>query len=317
VTVAIAATIVTVPERQLYQYPLVEDGFYSLSVARHVGLGEGITIDGVHRTNGFQPLWVFLVAPLFAVLRGTGALVLRVVLSVSWIIWVATAAVLGVATARFRGADRRLTAGLLASLQYLSNLSIFEFHFNGLETGLALLLFALMAVVYTDVRLARARRVALLAMLSGLLVLTRIDTVFFVGFLALAVALEFDVADRRRQVVLAAAILVGAAIISSPWWLYNLVGFGSLLPSSGAAQVDWRWRPGRAMVLSIYSLLHAVPLPVEPFWSWPYALVALSALIVTAARAHSARAAGIGAAGARCVAAASRAVCPRRARPRG
>jgi hypothetical protein len=34
-----------------------EDAFYVFSVARNVAAGRGITIDGVHATNGFQPLW--------------------------------------------------------------------------------------------------------------------------------------------------------------------------------------------------------------------------------------------------------------------
>ena len=45
------------PER-----PLTEDAYYALTVSRNLALGNGLTIDGVHATNGFQPLFTLLCA---------------------------------------------------------------------------------------------------------------------------------------------------------------------------------------------------------------------------------------------------------------
>ena len=39
---------------------LVDDSFYYSQIARQVAMGHGFTFDGLHRTNGFQPLWLFL-----------------------------------------------------------------------------------------------------------------------------------------------------------------------------------------------------------------------------------------------------------------
>jgi hypothetical protein len=47
-----------------------DDTYYYLVVARHVAAGDGFTFDGLHPTNGYQPLWLFLLAPLFVVLPG-------------------------------------------------------------------------------------------------------------------------------------------------------------------------------------------------------------------------------------------------------
>src|ERR1700731_2967065 len=44
---------------------LLDDSFYMFSCARHLALGQGITADGVHLTNGIQPLLVFLEVPFF------------------------------------------------------------------------------------------------------------------------------------------------------------------------------------------------------------------------------------------------------------
>ena len=47
--------------------PLVDDAFYSLNIARHLARGDGPTGDGINRTNGFQPLYVFLMVPAYLV----------------------------------------------------------------------------------------------------------------------------------------------------------------------------------------------------------------------------------------------------------
>src|SRR5262249_8855469 len=55
--------------------------------------------------------------------------------------------------------------------------------------------------------------------------------------------------DRGWATALARAALLGvlALLVSSPWWLYSWIGFGSPMPISGQAQQAWalealRWR---------------------------------------------------------------------------
>jgi hypothetical protein len=73
-----------------------EDGYYALAVARHVGLGHGITIDGTLPTNGFQPLWAFLCAPLYALTGGERVLGLRLTQGLATVLWLGFAAALAV-----------------------------------------------------------------------------------------------------------------------------------------------------------------------------------------------------------------------------
>jgi len=44
---------------------LYDDSFYAFKIARNISTGEGISFDGEHATNGFQPLWVFLLVPFY------------------------------------------------------------------------------------------------------------------------------------------------------------------------------------------------------------------------------------------------------------
>ncbi|MEW6530266.1 MAG: hypothetical protein AB1473_05475 [Thermodesulfobacteriota bacterium] len=54
---AVAASLIVRPDDYLPNRPLLEDGFYSLAIARNIALGEGITADSQKPTNGFQLLF--------------------------------------------------------------------------------------------------------------------------------------------------------------------------------------------------------------------------------------------------------------------
>ncbi len=111
--------------------------------------------------------------------------------------------------------------------------------YNGLETA------CVMAFYAACWRLMQTNRddswggLALFGALIGLMVLAQIDS----AFLALILGLN----ELRRSwsrgpaTMLARAALMGgvALAISSPWWIYNTVYFGSPMPTSGTAQQDW------------------------------------------------------------------------------
>src|SRR5579871_74863 len=42
-----------------------EDGFYYFKIAQHVARGEGSTFDGLHPTNGYHPLWLLCLVPVY------------------------------------------------------------------------------------------------------------------------------------------------------------------------------------------------------------------------------------------------------------
>src|SRR4029079_2726034 len=106
----------------LYGYPINEDGYYALSAARYLGLGHGLSVDGVHATGGVQPLWVFLLAPISWIVRGDRTALIRGALALSVVFYAVAAVLIGRFTARLAretgGAGR--TSGWLAALLYLA-----------------------------------------------------------------------------------------------------------------------------------------------------------------------------------------------------
>src|SRR5262245_66106947 len=100
-----AASLAFRPRPLVVLWPVLEDGFYSLSVARNTALGRGVTVDGVAPTNGFQPLFTFLTVPAFLAAAGDRYGAVRLVHALHWLFYVGAAAVMGLLAARL-WADR-------------------------------------------------------------------------------------------------------------------------------------------------------------------------------------------------------------------
>ena len=215
---------------------LYDDSFYAFQIARSISEGHGPTFDGVHLTNGFQPLYVLMLVPVFS-LAGTdpitpiyAALVLLALLTV------ATAIPLYNIVRRYV----RPPAALAATGLWLFSPIVIRQSANGLETALALFLLSLAVWFYLDrVRSSEhPSRGAFvkLGLLLGLCALARVDLVL----LAFSIVLDYLLLLRRRGahngelrgIVTSAAV---ALIIYSPWMLYGVFAVGSPFQESGTA----------------------------------------------------------------------------------
>ena len=87
---------------------LYDDSFYAFQIARNIAQGLGPTFDGVTLTNGFQPLYVFLLVPLFWLAGGDPVLPIHAGLTLLALFTVATAWLL------FRIARRYVGDGVAA-----------------------------------------------------------------------------------------------------------------------------------------------------------------------------------------------------------
>lgn len=244
---AATGALIARPTAHVYDTPLTEDGYYALAVARNVAAGHGISIDGIHLTNGFQPLFTLLEAGAYCVAGGNDHIAIRLVFALSWAIYLSTGWLLGrIAADAISDGDPALGSvrGWLAGLLYIGGFLSFMHGFNGLETGL---------VVFGYAALWRGHQIGLydrpfgwllLGIGLGVLVLIRIDAAFF------TVAIVLWQIWRRRLDGRATAILRGGSIglvallVSAPWWVYNDLVFGALMPTSGTAQqafgLNWR-----------------------------------------------------------------------------
>ncbi len=227
--------------------PFTEDGYYSLDIAREIAAGNGPVLEGSGLTNGFQPLAVLLQAGAFLAAGGADLPALRLVAGFGWLTHVGAALLLA-QVAREAGGGAPAERGrraLIAPVLALAALPLWLSPFNGLETGLMLLLTLILWRLWQREAMRSLAGLAGCGALLGLLVLARIDTVFLVLALALAEAAAGWRAGRLRALGRAALLASLAALVSAPWWAFNLVAFGSPMPISGQAQQLWALDPYR------------------------------------------------------------------------
>ena len=61
----------TGPEETL-AFLLYDDAYYYFGVARNLAGGHGSTFDGINPTNGYHPLWCWILVPVFALVDDPG-----------------------------------------------------------------------------------------------------------------------------------------------------------------------------------------------------------------------------------------------------
>jgi len=206
-----------------------DDTYYTLAIARGMARGWGPSVDGIHLTNGFQPLIAFLVVPAFWVSRDP-MFPLRVAWTILALADVASAVLLARLAMRAvpsLGTGRAIAAWAACALWSLSPVAIAN-AMGGLETSLAVACELACVEVWCVAREKPSRNWWLLAgVLSGLGVLARIDSAIIFIVLAIAAGIE-----KPRAVAWA---VLGSAVVVAPWWAYELVHFGTVIPSSGQA----------------------------------------------------------------------------------
>lgn len=215
---------------------LSDDAYYYFEIARNAALGLGPGFDSLAPTNGFHPLWAGVLVPVFAVWGDAYWLPIRAALFLS-VLCVAGCAVGMQALLARLGAPR---AGELAACIWLLNPFSLALAFRGMETPLLCLLLTGCCAWLVRVRRRRAFGVAELALLGaalGACALARTDALLFAAAAAGVVAADALRAGRARALAVGAAAAAGAALaVLSPWLLWSLRTFGSVVQSSQEAK---------------------------------------------------------------------------------
>ena len=230
------ATFVLGSDEGRVAIPIVDDGYYNMTIARNVGTGRGFTFDGTGVTTGFHPLVVLVAAPVFALFGGGTVGPLRVILA----LYLALGMLLGWMVYRV---VRRVSGpgpGLAALLLYATSAPtcVLLNTLNGCDTVFGGVL--LVGTVWYYLARVRAEpdpclgRLALLGVLAGSLGLARLDLGFFAVFLGLDLLV---VRFRRRPLRPGRLAIFGFCGLATlaPWIVFNLALTGRPLPDNGRA----------------------------------------------------------------------------------
>ena len=221
---------------------VADDAFYYFNIARHLAAGHGATFDGLAPTNGFHPLWLLLLTPVFAL---TGALQagswvgVHLALSLCALLDVASGTLLWRLLRRLRSPRG---AHWAAAIWFLSPVTVL-LSLRGLESALTVTLFAAWLWVVTwafEDGAPDARRGALVGIVTGLAFLARTDNGPLLGLALALVTLGSWLATRsswRRALAFFVMAGVTALAIALPWFIWNLATFGTPWQVSGAAKL--------------------------------------------------------------------------------
>ena len=226
-----------------------DDGFFVFTIARNLARGHGLSADGHTLTNGVQPLWAFLLVPLYwqSVIPPLRGILLFSTALLAGSAWLFGSIAAHLTSPRISDpapgvpeGDRQKVVFWGAAALYMTTWHGFWVHFNNLETGLLFFLLLLSLRLYLVLDFRRLRVAALFGALLGVLILARIDTSFFVAAILLTTSFELR-RDLGLGRALTRTVLAGvvATCVSAPWWLYNRIVFGHFMPISGQAQQHW------------------------------------------------------------------------------
>ncbi len=209
---------------------LEDDAWMVTAIARNFALGRGITADGLNPTNGFHPLYPLTLGAVpywIAPQSLDGGFRANLIFC----------AFLGAMAAfpLYRWVERLAgrTGALVAVALYLLNPYFARVTVNAMETALGLFLFLVLAERFFRAGERRWPDALALGLLAGLAGLARLDNWLLAGFLGLA--LLWEAIRRRTRPALLLVYGAGVAVLAIPYLVWNQVGFGSPMPSSGRA----------------------------------------------------------------------------------
>ena len=193
-----------------------DDAEYYRVIAGHIAREGVSTFDGLTLTNGYHPLWTWMLA-LQDRLFGPSFLLTRLV----------EAAMVAAAFPVFlRAAGLRSAVGVLAFLMLYGRL-VAGLALTGMEVSALVGATALVVLAATPTRRDDLWRGAALGLAAATAVLARLDAAVFVLPLA-------AFAPLRRRTRIAALVVAGA--VGAAYVAYNLLVFGAAMPVSSAVK---------------------------------------------------------------------------------
>lgn len=208
-----------------------DDAAYFFKIAENVSKGRGFTFDGINKTNGFQPLWLYTLMPLFTFFHYSPEVMYRICMSLQAVLLLLSAAIL-----------------LKMLSHYFSTLALFLFsilfsslmiaYYNGMESGTVVFSLSLLLHYGWKKRidlLPDIKNCFFFGILLGISFLSRLDLVFLGFSICSLMFLRYisNKQDRKSQFFALLSVIAGSTLITMPYLLYNIGNFGHAVPISG------------------------------------------------------------------------------------
>ncbi len=251
-----------------------DDAFYYFKTAQNIVAGYGPTFDGTGPTNGFHPLWMILLLPVFAVARGDLFLPLRLVL-------VLVGLLLGSTIVLFYREGRyhfgAVAALLVVGVWLLHPPFYIEVVAGGIESTISVLtlvgFWAAFAAMERTQRETDPRAVAVVGVAAAFAMLARLDNALLVAVAGLFLLYRWWCArvGWKAMARLSLAFGLPGFVGVGGFLLWSRLVVGTWLPVSAQVKAWWggfyNIPYGRALRYQLIDFLAAFW--GEPFSRWP------------------------------------------------
>ena len=201
---------------------IADDSYFYVVIARNIALKGQQTFSNVFPTNGFHPLWGYVLAAYTYLVHVVAPTAVNYV---TYAIPLAIAMLAGTAIQSWRLARAmRLDPVVITSLLVGYVVSLGMLYSEG--PLFLLLLVSLLAMMARDPDVAATRPIVF-GLLTAAIVLVRLDSIFFVGFVYLYYLWKLRLQPRFVLSGLVCGAVVGSYVLS------NIVFFGGMMPISG------------------------------------------------------------------------------------
>lgn len=224
-----AATIVRA-NRLWLAHRMPDDALYYLETAQRMARGQGPTFDGLHRTNGFHPLWEAMSTGLALLFPHGGDPLIKAALLTNLALSLVAVILVYRLLRRVVGPLGAIVA-VLVSVHATAALATWV---NGMESAavLAALALLLTALDWFD-RRRDLRSAALAGAAAGLVVLARVDMATVIWLVPVWMVWRCRHERRVNQFTWLLAWGAAAGVPTAAWAGFNLATVGHVLPVSG------------------------------------------------------------------------------------
>ena len=246
---------------------LKDDSFYYLKTANNIALGLGSTFDGINRTNGYHPLWMLNLVPIYWLLPHSPLAALRVVVILLAIYHTISALILYYLVSRLHNEIVATMVGLAWALSPF----VLRIDLNGMESALYALLLLLLTYNITlfckdsagrwRLRVEKKLSLLVLGTLVALCILARLDAIFLCA--AIFVSSGFAAIRSyglRKSSAIMCLFAAPICLLVGSYLLYNLISFGHLNTISGLIKSP-------AFPISIHEFFIRLLWPIAPIYT--------------------------------------------------
>ena len=256
------------PANSVMNWFTTDDAFYYFKTAQNIGLGNGISFDGIGRTNGFHPLWMMICVPVFLLANLNLLLPLRIVVVLAGLMNAITVILIW----RLFQRNGAAFAGVLVALFWAFSVRVHTITVTlGMESTVNALTITLLIYLASNLDMKRSdgtlqlKDFTALGIAAVFTFLSRIDNGFVIAAVLLwALAKHWNsLADdsetmrrswmRRLRLAIHLGLPVGVTVLV--YLGFNQLYFGTSTPVSGQIKRWWGTLPN-----TVYGF------PVDNIW---------------------------------------------------